>query len=61
MLTGGIKDVGHMQRLGKESGAPMPVVDVILQHLQQVQVLCSAVALLHKQATGSIGAAAISH
>lgn len=36
-LTGGIKDVGHMQRLGRESGVPVPVVDVVLQHLQQVK------------------------
>lgn len=36
-LTGGMKDVGHMQRLGRESGAPMPIVDIILQHMQQVK------------------------
>lgn len=26
-----------MQRLGRESGVPVPVVDVVLQHLQQVK------------------------
>ena len=35
-LVGGMKDVGHMQRLGAESGAPLPIADVMMQHLQQV-------------------------
>ena len=36
-LTGGIKDVSHMQRLGRQSGAPLPIVDIVLQHMQQVK------------------------
>ncbi|CAK0735348.1 hypothetical protein CVIRNUC_000566 [Coccomyxa viridis] len=36
-LIGGLKDVGHMQQLGKDSGASMPVVDIIMQHMRQVQ------------------------
>lgn len=36
-LLGGMKDAGHMQRLGRESGAPLPVTDVVLQHMQQVK------------------------
>ena len=35
-LIGGLKDVGHMQQLGKDSGAAMPVVDIIMQHMRQV-------------------------
>ena len=35
-LIGGLKDVGHMQQLGKDSGAAMPVVDIVMQHMQQV-------------------------
>lgn len=35
-LVGGMKDVGHMQRLGRESGAPLPVADIIMQHFQEV-------------------------
>ncbi len=38
-LIGGMKDVGHMQRLGTESGAPLPIADIIMQHFEQV-TLC---------------------
>ena len=44
-LIGGLKDVGHMQQLGKDSGAAMPVVDIIMQHMRQVcsrRLLCTA-------------------
>ena len=54
-LTGGLKDVGHMQQLGKDSGAAMPVVDIIMQHMRQVcsthigsyllRFACTAIAL----------------
>ncbi|KAK9916515.1 hypothetical protein WJX75_003594 [Coccomyxa subellipsoidea] len=37
-LLGGMKDAGHMQRLGRESGAPLPVTDVVLQHMQQAHL-----------------------
>ncbi|CAL8467100.1 g6636 [Coccomyxa elongata] len=36
-LTGGMKDVSHMQRLSRESAAPLPIVDIVLQHMQQVK------------------------
>ncbi len=36
-LEGGMKDVGHMQRLGRESGAPLPVADIVQEHMQQVK------------------------
>lgn len=35
-LVGGMKDVGHMQRLGADSGAPLPIADIMMQHLEQV-------------------------
>lgn len=42
-LIGGMKDVGHMQRLSADSGAPLPIADIIMQHLEQVTVrLCAA-------------------
>ena len=54
-LIGGLKDVGHMQQLGKDSGASMPVVDIIMQHMRQVcsthngscvlRLACTAIAL----------------
>ena len=37
-LVGGVKDVGHMQRLSADSGAPLPIADIIMQHLEQVSV-----------------------
>jgi hypothetical protein len=33
-----MKDLGYMQRLSKDSGAPMPVVDILMQHMQQVRM-----------------------
>jgi 3-hydroxyisobutyrate dehydrogenase-like beta-hydroxyacid dehydrogenase len=36
-VTGGIKDASHMQRLARESGVSLPVIDIILHHLQQVK------------------------
>ena len=34
--AGGIKDVDYMRRLSEDSRAPMPVVDILMQHMQQV-------------------------
>ena len=28
----------YMQRLSEDSGAPMPVVDILMQHMQQVRM-----------------------
>ena len=47
-----------MQRLSKDSGAPMPVVDILMQHMQQVHMHlpCSVQphALLHVRLVGKL-------
>lgn len=33
---GGLKDATHIQNLAKASGVPMPVIDIVVQHLAEV-------------------------
>ncbi|KAK9818204.1 hypothetical protein WJX72_008799 [[Myrmecia] bisecta] len=34
-VTGGIKDLGHITRLGRDSQAPLPIAELTLQHLKE--------------------------
>ena len=36
-ITGGIKDLGLMQRLAKESNVPLPLADVIMSHEREAE------------------------
>ena len=33
---GGLKDATHIQNLAKASGVPMPVIDIVVQHLTEL-------------------------
>ena len=36
-IDGGIKDATHITQLGKDSGVPVPVAEVVLGHLQKAR------------------------
>lgn len=35
--TGGLKDASHIQNLARQSGASMPVIDLVVDNLKQVR------------------------
>lgn len=35
-VQGGLKDATHVQNLGKDSGVPLPVVDIVVNHLTEL-------------------------
>lgn len=36
-VEGGLKDVGHIHRLAKESNAHVPIADIVLSHLKEAK------------------------
>ena len=58
-VPGGMKDVGHVIELGKASGVSMPVAEVTMGHLKEVNAMeggneldWGAVAVAIRQAAG---------
>ena len=37
LCAGGIKDIGLMQRLAKESNVPLPLADIIMSHEREAE------------------------